>query len=116
MTVNGQPDLDALKAWLGLDVDDTDDDVVLTESLNAALVAQGRVVRYPVDDYGEEEFNDDLREAVFLRAQRLAARRNSPEGVVGLTGTGGDFVGARVPPYDNDVLTLEGPHRIIVVA
>ena len=47
------------------------------------------MVDYPVDDFGELLFTDDLREAVFLRTQRLAARRNSPEGVVGLSGGGG---------------------------
>ena len=53
-------------------------------------------------------FTADLREAVFLRTQRLAARRNSPEGVVGLSGVGGDFVSARVPAYDSDVASPGG--------
>ena len=111
MTVAGEPDVTDLKSWLGLANDDTADDVVLEESMNAALSAQAKVVTYP-----DEGFVDDLREAVFLRAQRLAARRNSPEGVVGLTGTDGDFVGARVPSYDADVGVLEGPYRTMVVA
>jgi Phage gp6-like head-tail connector protein len=110
------PTLDDVKNWLGLDEDDTQDDVVLTESLNAALAAQGRVVFYPLNDADEEVLTDDLREALFLRTQRLAARRNSPEGVVGLAGTGGDFVSARVPSYDADVTQLEGPYREIPVA
>lgn len=110
------PSLDELKAWLGLEPSDTQDDVVLRESLTAALAAQGEVVRYPTDSFGAPLYPDDLRNAVFLRAQRLAARRNSPEGVVGLTGAGGDFVGARVPGYDVDVSHLEGPHRKLPVA
>jgi hypothetical protein len=61
-------------------------------------------------------FVDDLVLAVFLRAQRLAARRNSPEGVVGLSGLAGDFVSARVPSGDPDVLRLEGPFLMIPVA
>ena len=108
------PDVDDVKAWLGLD--DVYDDVVLDESLQASIVAQSRVVRYPVDDVGEEILTDDLELALFLRTQRLAARRNSPEGVVGLTGVGGDFVGARVPTGDPDVLRLEGPYLRIPVA
>jgi hypothetical protein len=114
--MNGAPTLDDVKGWLGLDETDTLDDVVLQESLDASLAAQARVVAYPADAFGDTSFSDDLREAVFLRTQRLAARRNSPEGVVGLTGAGGDFVSARVPSYDNDVLHLEGPYLKIPVA
>lgn len=112
------PELTDLKAWLGLDPDDTVDDVVLTESLNGALQAQALVVRYPltIDEPPASVMTYDLREAVFLRAQRLAARRNSPESVVGLTGTSGDFVGARLPSGDPDVMRLEGPWLVIAIA
>ena len=110
------PTLADVKAWLGLDPGDTEDDVVLQESLEAALAGQAMVVAYPVDRFGAVVFTADLTEAVYLRTQRLAARRNSPEGVVGLTGTGGDFVGARVPSVDVDVLHLEGPYRVQVVS
>jgi len=116
MAISGAPDLAALKAWLGLESNDTEDDVVLTESLAGALEAQCLVVDYPADEFGERLMTADLREAIFLRAQRLSSRRNSPEGVVGLSGTGGDFVSARLPSYDNDVWHLEGPHRKIPVA
>jgi len=110
------PTLDDVKAWLGLEADDTYDDVTLQESLDAALAAQATVCVYPLDDFGEASYTADLREAVFLRTQRLAARRNSPEGVVGLSGVGGDFVSARVPSWDADVLALESPYRRIPVA
>lgn len=116
MAISGAPDLAALKAWLGLEEDDTDDDVVLSESLAAALEAQCLVVSYPVNAFNQPLMTSDLREAIFLRAQRLASRRNSPEGVVGLSGLGGDFVSARVPAFDNDVWQLEGPHRRIPVS
>lgn len=112
----GTPTLQELKAWLGLAPDDTQDDVVLQESLDAALEQQARVVCYPRDGFGDAVFTADLRDAVMLRSQRLAARRNSPEGVLGLSGTGGDFVSARVPAYDADVAALEAPHRQIPVA
>ncbi len=115
-TIQGAPDLDQVKAWLGLELTDTTDDLVLTESLEAALAAQARVVAYPCDQFGERMFVGDLVEAIYLRTQRLAARRNSPEGVVGLTGVGGDFVGARVPGWDVDVAALEGPYRLVVIA
>lgn len=116
MTVTGAPDLSQVKAWLGLEPSDTQDDVVLQESLDAALAQQGRIVVYPYDDFGDPTMTDDLREAVFLRTQRLAARRSSPEGIVGISGTGGDFVSARVPSYDNDVLHLEGSYLRQVVS
>ena len=115
-TIAGAPDLADLKAWLGLDAGDTVDDVVLSESLAAAMEAQCLVVTYPRDSFNHPTMTADLRNAIFIRAQRLAARRNSPEGVVGLSGTGGDFVGARLPAYDADVWALEGPHRKIPVA
>src|SRR5262245_16691664 len=101
------PTLLELKLWLDLEAEDTQDDVVLTESLDAALAAQAAIVDYPLDDFGEAAFVDDLRVAIFVRTQRLASRRNSPEGVVGISGAGGDFVGARLPSGDPDVLRLE---------
>jgi hypothetical protein len=73
-------------------------------------------VNYPDDGAGGKAYTSDLREALFLRAQRLAARRNSPEGVVGLAGAGGDFVSATLPGWDSDVSALEGPYRQIPVA
>jgi hypothetical protein len=116
MALHDAPTLDDVRAWLALEPDDHVDDVVLQESLDAALAAQGRSVYYPQDAFGEQVMTDDLREAVFLRTQRLAARRNSPEGVLGLVGTAGDFVPARVPSGDPDVLRLEGPFLVIAIA
>jgi len=110
------PNLDQVKAWLGLAAEDTADDVVLQQSLDAALEQQATRVLYPTDDFGVELFPADLTEAVLLMTQRLAARRNSPEGIVGLSGAGGDFTAARVPAYDSDVAALEAPYRIIPVA
>lgn len=115
--MQGTPTLPEVKAWLGLDPDDTTDDVVLSESLAAAIASQNAVCLYPVDeDTDEAYYSDDLVEAIYLRTQRLAARRNSPEGVIGLAGVGGEFVGARVPTGDPDILRLEGPHLNMVVA
>lgn len=115
--MQGTPTLPDIKSWLGLDDADTHDDVVLSESLAAALAAQAEVCLYPVDpDTDEPYFPDDLVNAIYLRTQRLASRRNSPEGVIGLAGMGGEFVGARVPTGDPDVLRLEGPHLAIAVS
>jgi hypothetical protein len=113
---SGTPTLSQVKAWLGLDPDDTEDDAVLQASLDASLLAQQRVVTYPLNALSQAEWTADLIYAVYLRTQREASRRNSPEGIVGITGASGDFVGARVPPGDPDVIRLEGPYLKIVVA
>jgi hypothetical protein len=113
------PDLEDFKAWLGLEPDDDVDDAVLTDSLNAALAAQVMIVAYPVDPDdpdGDVMFTPDLTTAIWLRAQRLAARRNSPEGVVGISSGSGDFTGARLPSTDVDVARLEAPGTVIGVA
>lgn len=116
MTTTDAPDLNQVKAWLGLAAEDTADDVVLQQSLDAALAHLANVVTFPVDLDGFVVFPDDMTEAVLLVTQRLAARRNSPEGVVGISGAGGDFVSARVPFSDPDVMQLLGPYRNIPVA
>jgi len=110
------PTLEGLKSFLGIEPSDTADDVALQESLDAALAAQARAICYPTDGFGDPVFTDDLVLAVNLRAQRYVARRNSPEGVVGMSGAGGDFVAARVPSFDSDVSHLESPYLRIPVA
>jgi hypothetical protein len=154
----GTPTLEQFKAWLGLEASDDIDDVVLTDSLNAALAAQAMTVAYPLAEVDEPDaavcvregcghpdtehldgvgacsqldgclafeaatpednqtFTDDLTTAIWLRAQRLAARRNSPEGVVGISSGTGDFTGARLPATDVDVARLEAPWTVIGVA
>lgn len=102
------PDLAAVKEWLGLEADDQVDDTLLETSLDAAIAAQGRVCFYPTVD-GIDVVGPDLYEAILLRTQRYAARRSSPEGVVGITGTSGDFAAARLPSTDADIVRLEGP-------
>ena len=120
MAIEGTPTLDKFKAWLGLDPGDNVDDVVLTDSLKAALAAQAMTVAYPLADATDPDsglaFTDDLTTAIWLRAQRLAARRNSPEGVVGLSSGSGDFTGARLPATDVDVARLEAPWTVIGVS
>lgn len=105
-----------MKAWLGLAPEDTEDDAVLQESLDASLTAVDQLVVYPVNETGDDTYSPDMRYAVFLLTQRGAARRNSPEGVVGITGAGGDFVGARLPAGDPDIMRLLGPYLKIPVA
>jgi hypothetical protein len=108
--------LEGLKLFVGIEPSDTAEDDALTEALDAAIAAQLQVCLLPCDPFGDRVYSDDLMLAVWLRAQRYVSRRSSPEGVVGLSGAGGDFVSARVPSYDVDVSHLEGPYRKIVVA
>lgn len=115
-TAGSFPTLEDVKEWLGLDPEDTVDDTLLLTSLDAAIAAQYRVCSYPLDDAGNAIVDPDLYEAVLLRTQRYAARRSSPEGVVGITGTGGDFAAARLPSTDADIVRLEGPWLKIPVA
>jgi hypothetical protein len=113
----GAPTLAAVKEWLGLsDPSDTVDDTLIQTSLDASIAAQSRVCVWPCNDDGEAEYDPDLYEACLLRCQRYMARRASPEGVVGLSGTGGDFVAARLPSIDWDIARLEGPFTKMVVA
>ena len=55
---------------------------------------------------------DDLVLAVDLQTQRLLARRNSPDGLVGM----GDLGMARVPVSDSDIASLIAPWRFQVIA
>jgi hypothetical protein len=71
---------------LGLEVADTYDDVVLHGVAERRLAGLDMVVDYPIVGAGVATFTDDLRNAVFLQSQRLAARRNSPEGRGGPVG------------------------------
>jgi hypothetical protein len=108
---SGVPTLAEVKEWLGLDPADTVDDELLQRSLDAAIYAQGRTCFYPLDDGDPPApyVEPDLYEALLLRTQRYTARRSSPEGVVGISGTGGDFAAARLPSIDADIVRLEGP-------
>lgn len=110
------PDLAAVKEWLSIDDTDTEDDDLLQTSLDAALQAQAMIVTYPCDTNGDPMWPKDLYDAALIRTQRLAARRNSPEAIVGITGTTGDFVSARLTSTDPDVMRLEGPWFSMVVA
>lgn len=107
------PTIADLKAWLK--IDDTVDDVALTEAVNAATAAQTAQLDLTDSDGVElAVLPDDVRQAWLLRAQRYLARRNSPEGLVGF----GDFAPAQVARFDSDVRLLEGPwmNEPIVVA
>lgn len=52
----------------------------------------------------------DLAQAIVLRTARLLARRNSPDGIVGV----GEFGPVRIASVDRDINELEAPYRRVV--
>lgn len=78
---------------------------ILTEALGAAegwVTARVRVLPDPVPG--------DLAMAVFLMTARYLARRNSPDGMVGM----GEFGPARIGALERDAEALLGPYRRVV--
>jgi len=119
MTVAGEPTLAEVKEWLK--VGDTFDDVTLSAGLQAALVHQATLLRFPTQlvvcppdtvPTAQAYYTDDLRLAVYLRTARWLARRNSPEGLLGFA----DFGPAQVPVSDADIRDLESPYLIVAFA
>lgn len=100
------PTLEAYKTYAG--ISDTVDDQVISTSLASAVATQRHELNLP--DELLEGSDDGLVTATFLRVDRLRARRNSPDGVVGF----GEFGPARVSPVDPDVAELESPYRTFV--
>lgn len=84
----------------------------LATAYNAAEAFVGKRVRWwTADEIDQEEgyppAPDDLVLAVCLQTMRLLARRNSPEGVIGVQ----DLGAAYVPGTDRDVERLMAPYR-----
>lgn len=81
-------DADRVRGWLQLTPGDTAEDAIITECVAAANSVVGRYV-------GEDEPTDDTvpsatdcRIAATMLASRLYRRRNSPEGIQGITPEG----------------------------
>ena len=119
MTVAGEPTLAEFKEWLK--VSDQYDDITMQAGLQAALVHQATVLRFPTqlvvcppDTEPTEQayYTDDLRLACYYHTARWLARRNSPEGLLGFA----DFGPAQIPISDADIRDLEGPYKIHAVA
>ena len=115
--MQGQPTLDEVREWLRLS--DDIDDVALQAGLLAAVEHQGSVLHLPTrtvdpcdggDPVDEPYYTDALRLAVMLRTARYLARRNSPEGIIGL----GEFGGVQIAVVDRDIAALEAPYMPVV--
>jgi hypothetical protein len=109
--------LDEYKAFARIDVSDTTDDAAITEAVTAAsgaLELRARLA-FAVDEVGDPIYPvvpAEVHEAGLLLANRLLARRNSPDGVVGVA----DMGTARVASYDADISALVGPYVESVLA
>jgi hypothetical protein len=109
--------MDEYKAFARIDPADVTDDAAISEAVAAstealelraprafALDAEGAPV-YPTPPAG-------IHQAGLLLTNRLMARRNSPDGIVGVS----DMGTARVLSYDADITALVAPWTAAVVA
>lgn len=99
---SGVPDLDDVKTYLKIDLDDTSQDVEITGALAAEIQAQRDVCRIP------EVFSPALREGLFRRVARNLALRGIPLAVLRGDGEAGDTV---LPGRDPEVKRFEAPYR-----
>lgn len=103
------------KAWARIDVADTTDDAAITEASDAAM--QALQLRAPRGFVYDPDTGDPLPPpAMLVQAgrmvvNRLMARRNSPDGVVGVS----DLGTATVLSYDTDINQNVSPWTEMVV-
>ena len=121
MTVPGVPDwpdwltVDQYKAWARIDPADTADDAAIAECVEAAQEAiEIRAPRaFALDESGDPlPVPSSVHQAGLLLSNRLMSRRNSPDGVVGVS----DMGTARIMSYDADITGLLGPWSAVVLA
>lgn len=107
--------VDGYKAWARIDTADSADDAAITTATAAAAEAvELRAPRGFVTDEGGAEIPPPamLLEAGLLLTNRLMSRRNSPDGVVGVS----DMGTATILSYDADIAKMIGPWTPMVVA
>jgi hypothetical protein len=103
------------KAWARIDAGDNADDTAITEAVEASseAIKLRAPAAFVTDDAGEPlPVPRGVHQAGLLLANRLLSRRNSPDGVVGVS----DMGTARILSYDADISALLGPWLASVVA
>jgi len=115
-------DVDAYKAWARIDATDTADDTAIGEAADAAQATiqlrapagwlKDDTVTPPTVSWNPNGAEPMLTQAGLLLTNRLMARRNSPDGVVGVS----DMGTATILSYDADINQLVAPWSDMVVA
>jgi hypothetical protein len=104
------PSADEYKAWARVPDADTVDDAAIGQAIDAVNVhVAGKCTMLDPD---AEDLPADVVYAVLLLTNRLLARRNSPEGIVGSF----DGVIADIGRYDPDAYRLLGPYVVPGIA
>jgi hypothetical protein len=88
---------------------DTVDDVAIQAAIDAIDAKFTQLLR---EGTLTDPVPADVVEAGLLYVNRLLSRRNSPDGVVGVS----DLGTATIQPYDADIKKLVGPHLATVLA
>lgn len=109
--------LEGYKGWARIDPLDTADDVAIADAIAASMGAiesraPAAFATAPNDPDTRIPTPPDVYEAGLLLANRLLSRRNSPDGVVGVS----DMGTARIASYDADISGLLGRWLASVVA
>lgn len=99
-----QPDLEAVRAWIGVSATVMPDDQLQTV-LDAELAAQAQVCQV-------EPWADQLTQAIYRRVGREVAAMGLP---LGTLAPDSEYGGAQLPRYDAEVERLERPFRLVVL-
>ena len=100
---------DDYKAWAR--ITDATDDAAIDQAV-AAVDAKFRQMLRAVVFADDSQVPPDVTEAGLLYVNRLLSRRNSPDGVVGVS----DLGTATILPRDADIQRLLGPYLATVLA
>ena len=103
------------KQWARIDGSDTTDDAAIAEAVDAS--SEAIQIRAPKGFVLDPELQpvpppQAAHEAGLLLTNRLMSRRNSPDGVVGVS----DMGTATILSYDADITALLSPWTEMVVA
>ena len=99
-----QPDLEAVRAWIGVSAS-VMPDTQLQTVLDAELAAQAQVCQVV-------PWADQLTQAIYRRVGREVAAMALPLGVVA---PDSEFGGGQLPRFDAEIERLERPFRLVVL-
>lgn len=103
------PSLVQVRAWIGVPATVLDD-AQLGQVYAGEIDKQAAHCRIPADP---APFPPALAQALYRRVARECAARNLP---LGLTGDGVEYAPSRLPLFDAQIESHEGPYRITAIA